>query len=236
MSDTAESDGFDSSMNIYQRINWVRSKVDYLKKDKQIDGKYWVVTHDSLVAVVREHFVTAGVIVIPSQCDGKLLPHAKRTDRKGEKITEYIDNQRHYIGRYDIAFVNSDKPDDRFVLSMEADALDAGDKGPGKALTYAVKAALLKVLMLETGESEESRVEHMNVITADQEAELSRQISEAKANVEDFLKHYGIESLGDLPRAAFTDAITLIGAKRRAAAKRAEQQGKQPTKPQSEVK
>jgi hypothetical protein len=43
------------------------------------------------------------------------------------------------------------------MVIVSAHANDQGDKAPGKALSYAVKSAILKVLMIETGESDESR-------------------------------------------------------------------------------
>ena len=64
-----------------------------------------------------------------------------------------------YSGNYVIEFVNIDKPEDKISASVQAHATDNGDKAPGKALTYAVKMALLKVLSIETGENEESRGE-----------------------------------------------------------------------------
>ena len=50
-----------------------------------------------------------------------------------------------------------DDPSDKFSIEIEAHALDHGDKAPGKALSYAKKYAVLKLLEIETGEEEEGR-------------------------------------------------------------------------------
>jgi hypothetical protein len=44
-----------------------------------------------------------------------------------------------------------------FSLVIEAHAIDQGDKAPGKALSYAKKYAVLKLLEIESGEGEEER-------------------------------------------------------------------------------
>ena len=41
---------------------------------------------------------------------------------------------------------------------MAAHANDHGDKAPGKSLSYATKGAILKALMIETGETDEGRI------------------------------------------------------------------------------
>ncbi len=54
--------------------------------------------------------------------------------------------------------MNADEPTDFVTVPVCSHAEDQGDKAPGKALSYATKYAILKVLMLESGDDEESRV------------------------------------------------------------------------------
>ena len=51
-----------------------------------------------------------------------------------------------------VRFVNIDEPQDFFDVQSFGYGVDGQDKGPGKAMSYAVKYALLKALGLETGE------------------------------------------------------------------------------------
>jgi hypothetical protein len=62
-----------------------------------------------------------------------------------------------YEAFYEIAFVNMDDPKDRAIVHISGHATDSGDKAPGKAVSYAVKVAILKLFGIETGENEESR-------------------------------------------------------------------------------
>jgi hypothetical protein len=54
--------------------------------------------------------------------------------------------------------VNIEEPENRITVRLDAHADDYGDKAPGKALSYAVKSAVLKLLMIETGVDDEGRL------------------------------------------------------------------------------
>jgi hypothetical protein len=51
-----------------------------------------------------------------------------------------------------VRFVNVEDPADHFDVETFGYGVDSQDKGPGKAMSYAVKYALLKALGLETGD------------------------------------------------------------------------------------
>lgn len=158
-----------SDLNIYQRINNVMKVVEYVQKDSQISGagaNYKAVTHDQVVSVARKALVEEGVMIYPNQLKGEFIVKRDLT------VTPPI-KMGLYAGTYEINFVGVDKGD-KITATIEAHANDNGDKAPGKALTYATKSAILKVLCLETGENDESREEMANTdyITNDQSAQL----------------------------------------------------------------
>jgi len=144
-----ENDERGSSMNIYQRINAVRKAINYIQKDKSVSagpaGSYRAVTHDAVTGMVRQHLVEHGVIIAPTLIESMFHPK-----EEGAK-------QRLYSASYDVRFINMDAPDECLTIQIEADALDNGDKAPGKAISYATKYAILKLFNIETGEDEESR-------------------------------------------------------------------------------
>jgi hypothetical protein len=137
-------------MNVYQKINAVQKAVKYIQKNKSVNAggsSYNAVTHDHLVAVARQAMVDNGLVIVPVQKDGEMLIH--RDLDKGIKM-------HLYSGTYEVRVVNADEPQDYVECVVQAHAGDNGDKAPGKALTYAVKAALIKLLWLESGDDEES--------------------------------------------------------------------------------
>lgn len=130
---------FDRSMSLAQRIHLVMTRLDYVQKSKpqSTDGskglKYSIVTHDKVTAETRQHFVACGVICTPSDVD--LQIHGNMS-----------------IVKMKVEFRNIDDPDDVIVVATCGNGIDPGDKGPGKAMSYAFKYAMLKGLMLETGD------------------------------------------------------------------------------------
>src|SRR3990167_8892274 len=136
-----------SDKNIYQRLAEVMRAVTYVQKDRKIET-YMAVTYDQVVAACRAELVKAGVLVYPEQTASEML--IKRDVKADVKM-------HLYSCTYNVHFVNVDKPDDRVTVVINAHANDNGDKAPGKCATYATKTAILKVLLLETGENDESR-------------------------------------------------------------------------------
>ena len=136
-----------SDENIYQRINAVMKDCEYLQKKAAQQGKG--IKYDEVIAMLREHLINHGVVMVvrqtEMQCVGGL-------DGKNQKI---------YQGRYEMDLVNMDKPEEKVTHIVYAQGMDGGDKGPGKAHTYAMKLMLVKGFGLETGEDDESRAEKL---------------------------------------------------------------------------
>lgn len=137
-------------LNIHQRLNEIKKHVGYVQKDeKKVGGLYKAVTHDAVTAATRAQFVEQGVMVVPHELAVKTVDSGMVTG-KGNPIIRYE-------AQYQVQFVNVDEPSDFIAMILTAHALDEGDKAPGKALSYAVKYAILKILQLETGEDDEAR-------------------------------------------------------------------------------
>jgi len=135
-------------MNIYQRINEVRKAIDRIVKDKKVEG-YMAVTHDNVTALTREHFVAQGIVIVPKLLSERTVPTGTFTSRE----TPFI----RYEATYQFDVVNADDPKDFFSAVIGAHAIDHGDKAPGKVLSYAKKALVLKLLELESISEDEDR-------------------------------------------------------------------------------
>lgn len=168
----------EQTKNIYQRMNAVMLEVEYVKKDKAVTGggqNYKAVTHDQVVSVARSALVKHGVLIVPNQIEGSFLV------MRDMNATPNPIKMGLYSGWYEINFINIDDGNDKIAVKIEAHAADNGDKATGKALTYATKAAILKVLSLETGENDESREELRDTSMIDESTaqELQQQMTEA---------------------------------------------------------
>ena len=107
--------------------------VSYIQKDRKPGMNYTIVSHDAVTAKVRPALLDAGIVYYPVRCD-----HQHNGNRAECSMT--------------VRFVNIDTPDDFFDVPSFGYGIDGQDKGPGKAMSYAVKYALLKALGLETGD------------------------------------------------------------------------------------
>lgn len=144
-------------LNIFQRLNEVRKAVAYVKKDTRVSGQYAAVTHDFVTASVRDHLIAHGIMIVPDLKES-MVADSGTTTAKNIPIIRYE-------ATYIVSFVNCDAPEERISMAIEAHALDQGDKAPGKALSYAVKYAMLKLFSIETGEDDEGRVTQKPTVT-----------------------------------------------------------------------
>ena len=135
--------------------------VQYVQKDSSVTGMgggYKAVSHVQVISVARQALVDNGVMIFPNQIKGEFL-QMRDVNALPQPIKMGL-----YSGTYEINFVNIDDGNDKITATIEAHANDNGDKAPGKALSYATKSAILKVLSLETGENDESRADIMDLI------------------------------------------------------------------------
>lgn len=119
--------------NIFQRLANAQKAVDYIQKEKKAGMNYSIVSHDAVTAKVRPVLVENGIHYYPVG-----LSHSQNGNRTEVALT--------------VRFVNVDKPDEFIDVPSLGYGIDTQDKGPGKAISYAVKYALLKTLGLETGD------------------------------------------------------------------------------------
>lgn len=121
-------------LNIHQKILGIMSELNYIEKgDKTVNGQYRFVSHDQVSARIHPLLVKNRVTVIPT-CEEVTV--------EGNKTTVKV-----YV-----TFVNADDPSDKFTSTWYGQGIDPGDKGIGKAVSYAFKYAMLKTFILETGD------------------------------------------------------------------------------------
>ena len=130
--------------NIYQKISAIMSEVEYLKRESA--GQGTGVSFDEAISVIRGYLVKQGIVVTAE----KYGESRSRKNTNGSYIFECD---------YKISYIDIDNPQDRIETVVEAHAMDPSDKAPGKAITYATKISMLKVLSIETGINDESREE-----------------------------------------------------------------------------
>lgn len=187
----AETNNQPDARNIYQRLAEAMKNVDYIQKDKPNGLKYSVVSHDAVTAKVRPALLDQGIIYHPLNLT--YSQHGNRTDCS-----------------IDIKFINIDNPDDNIVVPTFGYGIDNQDKGPGKAISYAVKYALLKTLGLETGDDPDLDQNVVHQISEQDISALQKLIVKAGKDEFTVCKHYKIDKLSDLAPSDLKNAISLL--------------------------
>ena len=189
--------------NIYQKINAIVEQGIYIKRGSA--GQGTGVLYDEVISVLSPLLAEQGIIITAE----KSGESRSRANAKGNYI---------YESDFNIHYINIDKPEDKFTTLVESHAMDAGDKAPGKAITYATKISLLKVFQIETGENDESREEakeKSKLITPEQAAQLAEYcfISDDNGNPQwsriglQLSKSYRITTLQELLASNFDAAL-----------------------------
>jgi hypothetical protein len=138
-----------TELNIYQKLIEVRKAVPYLKKEAE--GKQYKYTGSSQVlASVRNKMDELGLLLIP-RIIGKELSESQiefkdTTGNVTKRTTTYFTELI-----MTMTWVNADKPDETIECPWYGQGVDiAGEKGVGKALTYAEKYFILKQFNIAT--------------------------------------------------------------------------------------
>ena len=171
-------------MNILERLHACRCELGKLEKDGKIEmrggASYEYISHDLVTATVRIPLNKYKVMVIPTI-------HESKTD--GNRCEVVVD----------VTFACIDNPTDGIRIRTIGYGVDSSDKGPGKAYSYAMKIAYLKLFMLNTGDDiEEHDTPH------DPEKARGSQIDAAKQETRD-----AIETAAKNLKAAIDGATTI---------------------------
>ena len=140
-------------MNIYEKLVEVRKVVPYLQKENK-GNQYKYVSSSQVLSNCKAKMDELGLILLPSVVAHKVT---------GSPIEEFnkeghpIKRTTTYFTELDMVFtwVNAEKPDETVTCQWYGQGVDiAGEKGVGKALTYAEKYFLLKQFNIATDQDD----------------------------------------------------------------------------------
>ena len=126
-------------MNIYEKLIEVRKAVPYLQKEAK-GHQYNYVSSSQVLSAVRRRMDEVGLMLIPTITNTKVS-----AENDGKRTTYFTELW------IDFTWVNAEKPDETVKSSWYGQGIDiAGERGVGKALTYAEKYYLLKTFNIAT--------------------------------------------------------------------------------------
>ena len=137
----AETQPQAETLNLHQRLLEVQRAVTQLTKDGQHKGggEFKYVSSSAVLSAVREVMDAQGLVLAAGVTDYTLHPNAANNGKW--HLTELM---------MELTWINVDNPKDRETYHFPGQGIDSGEKGIGKAATYAEKYFLLKFFHIPT--------------------------------------------------------------------------------------
>lgn len=190
----------EKSKNIYQKINAAMGKVSYVQKENSnVSMKYKYASHDAVVSLVRKAVQEEGIVIIPAIESYGLVGNMLMMQLK-------------------VSIVNMDEPSDQIVMNFAVPSTArngvADEKSFGATYSYALKYALLKTFMIETGEDADSidsepkppklkepkeEIQKVPKITREQAEEIARLANQNPEQMSKCFKALNIYKIEDIP-------------------------------------
>ena len=138
------------NFNLYQKIQMVSDEIKNIEKNTVVgtgNSAYKAVADIDVLLKVKQAETKYGLISIPVKQELVRSDQVMKQSRDGYTSVTFAD-----IVKMTVRIINIDNPTETIEVESFGRGLDTGDKGFGKASTYARKYALLNVYKIATGE------------------------------------------------------------------------------------
>ena len=184
--------------NIFQQIQSVANEIKNIEKKLVVgEGKnaYNAVGDQDVTLAVKEAESKHGIVSVPFKQE-LVKSEILRVANKGIETIKYVD-----IVKMTTRIYNIDNPSEYIDIETFGRGLDSGDKGFGKASTYARKYALLNAYKIATGEdpdAEKSKEEKSETPLSEKRAIIYNLLYKNSTYYQAALKMFGRESIDEL--------------------------------------
>jgi len=206
-SDTQPREG-SVRLNLHQKMAEVRRRLGYIQKRGHNERfNYSYVTAADIAGAVGDLLSELGVVVVPT-LESITYEPARTTNGQVERVA-------HVVMTYRFTDIDTGEA---VTVKVPGEGLDAGDKAPYKAMTGALKYALLQSFLLATGDDPEDdradvRLRTESSITADEIKVLKTLIDDTGTELERVLAYYKIASLEEMTESTYRRAVEVLNRK-----------------------
>lgn len=143
----------ETKMNLYQKIQAVSNEIKNIEKNMVVGSgrsSYKAVCDLDVTLEVKAAEEKYGVVSVPIKQElikSEVVKAIKLDNGQQREVINYVD-----IVKMTLRVINLDNPSEYLDVESFGRGLDTGDKGFGKASTYARKYALLNLYKIATGE------------------------------------------------------------------------------------
>ena len=194
-------------LNLREKFAEVRRRLGYIRKRGHNERhNYSYVMAADLAGSVGDILAELGVVVIP-----QLQSISTETPRSSnERIARIVMNYR---------FVDA-RSDEELTVRVAGEGADTGDKAPYKAMTGALKYALLQSFLLASGDDPEDERGDIRgnpgperPITPEQVRELEALLEQTGTELERVLAYYKVPALNEMTESAYRRALEVLNRK-----------------------
>ncbi len=186
-------------MNLYQKIQQVSDEIKNIEKKTEVrvnnNSSYKAVADIDVLLAVKKSETKFGLISIPVKQELVRSEQVMKQGRDGYSTVTFAD-----IVKMTVRIINIDNPSETIEVESFGRGLDSGDKGFGKASTYARKYALLNAYKIATGEDpDEQASQEMPVSSIDEIRSAVVNYCLANTNyMSQLCQYFGCASIDDM--------------------------------------
>lgn len=188
-------------MNLHEKIACVANEIGVIEKNLEV-GKgvnaYKAVAESDVLKAVKDAETKVKLVSIPLQTELISSEIKETIEPNGQKFYMFVDTIRLTIRIY-----NLEKVSEYIDITAYGRGIDYGDKGLGKASTYARKYALMNAYKIVTGEDPDAdKSKKAESLSVDEMRVAVYNFLQSNARMFNAtLKNFAVESLDELSQA-----------------------------------
>lgn len=192
------------SKNIFEKIQLVSNEIKNIKKNKVVgtgNSAYKAVQDIDVTLEVKKAETKYRLVSIPVKQELVKSEIVRTVKKEGYEVINYVD-----IVKMTLHIVNLDDPTQTIDIESFGRGLDTGDKGFGKASTYARKYALLNAYKIATGEDpDDNKSEEQRVMTeSDMLVAVRDYLMKNIGYASDIASYFNVSSITELTQKQLT--------------------------------
>jgi hypothetical protein len=200
-----------AQLTLRQKLAVVRRRIAYVQKRGHNERKnYNYVTAADIAGAVGDILAELGVVVVP------------RLESISHEPSRMARSEVEHVARVVMAYTFMDVDTaEEITVKVAGEGLDAGDKAPYKAMTGALKYALLQSFLLATGDDPENepaqphyaRSRQSQTVTEQEAKAIYELVEKTGTELERVLEYYKVSSVAEMTEATYHRAMETLGKK-----------------------
>ena len=200
-----------AQLSLRQKLAVVRRRIAYVQKRGHNERKnYNYVTAADIAGAVGDILAELGVVVVP------------RLESISHEPSRTARSEVEHVARVVMAYTFMDvDTTEEITVKVAGEGLDAGDKAPYKAMTGALKYALLQSFLLATGDDPENESAQSHYARGPQPRTVTQQetkaiyelVEKTGTELERVLEYYKVSSVAEMTEATYHRAMETLGKK-----------------------